>query len=119
MPDVEKFRLSLPTRADSISLARLFIATVLRSHDVDESLVGDAKLAVSELSSVLIVDAALPEFHIAVNVDIETITVEITPFDPAPKPENTERIDIATALFPSASIGRAGATFTIDMAAAP
>lgn len=119
MAEAEHYRLHLRTEADSIAIARLFIATVLRSFDVDESAVGDAKLAVSELCSVIIVDAVVPQFEVAAIVDVAAISIEISPFAPQAKPDNTERIDIANALFPNAQIGQdATAVLSIETEAA-
>lgn len=100
-----------------MAMARLFLATVLRIHGVVEATVADAKLAVSELLSVAILDPGTREVSVAAAVSAAAVTVRIAPFPSEPTGEDLERIDIAAALFPPAE-GAAEAGFSIDVAMA-
>lgn len=118
MPDSQEYRLELPARAESVAMARLFLATVLRHHGVDEATVADAKLAVSELLSVAIVDPGTTEVSVTADVSASAVAVLIVPFPSKPTDEDLERIDIAAALFPTADSTTAQAGFSIDVAMA-
>ncbi len=118
MAESHEYRLELPAKAESVALARLFLATVLRRHGIGEGTVADAKLALSELLSVAILDPGNVEVSVTAEVTTSAVTVHIAPFPSDPSGEDLERIDIASALFPSSDDTAIRAGFAIDVAMA-
>lgn len=118
MAEPQEFRLELPAVAESIALARLFVATILRSRSVVEDTVSDAKLAVSELLSVAILDHNSLDVSVIAAVTSTSITVRIDPFPSAPGRRDQERIDIAAAVFPGQGEMAELGSFSIDVAMA-
>lgn len=117
MGETSRYQLTLPANPESISLARLFTATVLRTLGAEEALVEDAKLAVSELCSMAIVGSADSEIQITATASETGATISVAPFSHPSTAENVERLDIVTALFPSTRLDEPGAAVLgIDMA---
>lgn len=117
MTERRDYSLELPAVPASLALARLFVATVLRVHGVDETGVGDAKLAVSELASSSVVDADYDQVTVDIAVDGGIVTVEVRPVPTEPAGDSRERLDVVSALFPNAAIrGDGRAQFSIDLA---
>lgn len=118
MTERRQYRIELPDRAESVALARLFVATVLRGVGVDEGTVGDAKLAVSELVSISILDSAAGDaVTVAITSAPASLTIAVSPMPEQPHGDSRERLDIASALFPSTEMGDgARAAFSVDLA---
>lgn len=118
MAEPVHYRIDLPSRPQSVALARMFIATVLRLHGASPATVDDAKLAVSELVTVAIRDSSGDEEIVVVaTVAPENVAVAVSPVRGVPTGEPVEGLDIAAALFPSTTVGDGGeAAFSIDLA---
>lgn len=103
------FTLDVATGTHAPSTGRLFIAAVLRTFDVDEETVEDAKLAVSEA-----VTAATVAGHdrVSVAVDAETGVVRIAPL--TTQDVAGDAFDVVNALFPGATM-EADLQFTIPL----
>lgn len=107
------YRLELPPEPGSVSVARLFVATVMRVVGGSEELVGDVKLAISELVTEAVTAGNEQWVDVRIEVDGGRIEVSVGPIRVAGQ---TERIDVATALFPSTTIDADRAGFSIDPA---
>lgn len=109
------YRLELPAEPGSVALARLFVATLVRMSAAGEEIVADAKLAVSELVTEAITGGARDEVDVLVTIAGPRFEVSVGPISGGAE---SERLDVAAALFPSTSVDhderRAG--FSIDPA---
>ncbi len=118
MAEPSEYRLHLPASAESVALARLFLATVLRTHHVDEAAVDDAKLAVSELATECVVNGPSDRFSVVVAPATELFRVEVGPLTLGEAADRSERVHLARALFPSMELDPVTHTAMYTIAAA-
>ena len=119
LPDMTEpeghYRLELPPEPGSGALARLFVATLVRMSAAGEEVVADAKLAVSELVTEAITGEPDTWIDVLVTVTGPGLDVSVGPITGRPE---SERLDVAAALFPTTSVDGAErrAGFSIDPA---
>ncbi len=113
MADAAEYALILPCRAESVALARLYIATILRTHLYGEAEVGDAKLAVSELVSASIETGGTEDITVAAHCGPASCRIAISPVPEQAPADAPERIDIVKALFDSLDFDHDAAWFLV------
>ncbi len=119
MDKSEIYRLELAARPESVALARLFLATVLRVSAASEEVVEDAKLAVSELATSAVLTSGGERLQITAATTAAGIEVTVEPFAGGEDPSSVERMDVAAALFPTTEhdVARRRVGFVVDLAA--
>ncbi|CAN5427301.1 MAG: ATP-binding protein [Acidimicrobiia bacterium] len=91
------YTITVPGTAEYLITLRLFVGAVARSAGLDEALVGDLKLAVSEIATAAMV-SGLPAVDLIIE-DGEGIVSIHLPKPVAPSDDDIDHLDVARALF--------------------
>lgn len=111
-----QYRLELPAAPGSVALARLFVATLVRMSAGNEEIVADAKLAVSELITEAITGGAGDWVDVLVTAAGPVLEVSVGPIRDV---VDSERLDVAAALFPTTAVDREGSRAAFSIHPAP
>ena len=116
MAETSRYALEIEASAELLSVARLFLASVLRHLGADEDDVADAKLAISELGNATL--HALPESRLLVTAEhtSDEVCISLSPFGHDPAENGVDPLDVVVALYPEVVIGAEQAHFTIRLA---
>ena len=102
-PDA-RCQIDLPGRAASVDVARHFVVVAFRVWGLDEELVDDARLAVSEMATAAVVGGT-DRFSVTCERVGSTVTVTIGPVGPAGMMDGpVDRRDIVETLFPESAL---------------
>lgn len=118
MGDRRAYSIDLSASPESLSIIRLFVATVLRTQGADEDMVGDAKLAVSELATSS-VQAGVDRLTVSLHSSGAAVEISVIPFTgPAPS-TSPDPVDVAMALFSNLTIESESGAARFSIALAP
>jgi hypothetical protein len=133
MSDTRPLELDVPAEAEYVSAARLFLAAVGRHFELDEELVADLKVAVSEVCAGAAEDRHAPgSLRISVRPGGEAIEIQVEPgaeSDPLPAVDGADpgasrpgptweaslREPLVRALFPDAAYEASAHTLLIQI----
>ncbi len=103
----DRFELEVPARPEHISTARIFMGALGRRLGLDEEMVADFKLALSEAAT-MAVDGGAETLRVVAVAGEHGLEVQLGPVTPGPPeddPEVPSGMDLIGSLFPASSAG--------------
>lgn len=115
MAEPSRYTLDIDASAELLSVARLFLASVLRHVGAGEDEVADAKLAVSELGTATLL--AHPGSRITITAEHAhpEVRIGVSPFGHAPPADGVDPLDVVAALYPEVVLGEERAEFVVRL----
>jgi Histidine kinase-like ATPase domain len=115
-----RFALTVPAEAGYVATIRLFAAAVARAAGADEEVVEDVKLAVSELSTAIVVGEDHDAVEVTAILDGTTLEFVVGPLLPGDLVDGAiDPVDIVLALFPETTRDLEGSTVHLPVPLAP
>lgn len=105
MSPADRFELEVPARAEHIATARIFTGALGRRLGLDEEMVSDLKLALSEAAT-MAVDGGAATLRVVAVAGDEGIEIQLGPVGPQPPsddPEVPSGMDVIGSLFPDST----------------
>ncbi len=106
------YRLVVPATASHVASARLFVAAVVAAAGVDEDVVDDLRLAVSDLVGEIVAEGTAGEVTLEVSPAAGTVTIR--PWGAVVPEQDFGALEITTALFPASRVE--GDAVVVDLA---
>jgi hypothetical protein len=96
----DQYKLVVPAQPVYVATARLFIAGTAAVAGLDQEIVDDAKLAVSEIATAIVASGAADDLVVQVRTIPQGLELEIGPWPGQVATDDLGAIDLVDVLFP-------------------